>query len=222
MKVIELYRNPKKEKMLEVSFDELKEIKQKYPFISISESDSELKKGGCLNSTDFSVLQSIKNNEELPFTPVDETPDVWFINEDYLKENFSEKSIEDELKYQTAEFQNIKKRLEREKYKAIDYANEKFALDMLGVLDTLYIAYDMIKNEQEKEGIKNTIDKFNSILKKYNIEEVIYDIFDPEIHSGIHSIESDNHSENEIIDVMQKGYKIKDKILRPAMVSVAK
>jgi len=120
-----------------------------------------------------------------------------------------------------ADFQNIKKRMEREQARAIEKSNELFSLDMLDILDTLYLAENAIKNEKEKEGITNTIKKLESIFKKYHITEVLYDIFDPINHEAIQSVES-QEEKGKIIDVHRKGYKIKDRILRPAMVTVSK
>ena len=131
------------------------------------------------------------------------------------------KELEDKNLRTHAEFQNIKKRLEKEKLQAIKHSHEKFSLDLLEVLDTLYLAESVIKNEKEKEGISNTITKLENVFKKYNITETLYDIFNPNDHQAIQTIESDKDT-GEIVEVHRKGYKIHDKILRPAMVSVAR
>lgn len=137
----------------------------------------------------------------------------------YTEEEYN-KLKEDNLRTY-ADFENVKKRLIRDKENAIKYANEKFALDLLEVLDTLYIAEEHIKDTQEKEGITNTIKKMESVFDKYGITETIYDVFDPEHHQAIQNVESEKDS-GMIVDVHRKGYKYNDKLLRPAMVSVSK
>lgn len=137
---------------------------------------------------------------------------------------YTQKDI-DELKDENlrvyADFQNIKKRLEKEKLNSIKFANEKFALDLLDVLDTLYIAESYIEAANDKLGITNTIKKLEDIFKKYNVSETLYDAFDAELHEAIQSIDSDKES-GSIVEIHRKGYKIHDKILRPAMVTLSK
>jgi len=130
-----------------------------------------------------------------------------------------------------ADFENIKKRLEREKYQAIDYASEKFAKDLLAPIDSLEMATLSAKAdlsaeellEKLKEGIELTIKNFNTAFEKHDISLVETDgAFDPNFHNGIMQVESDDHEEGEIVQVMQKGYKYKERLLRPAMVSICK
>jgi len=121
-----------------------------------------------------------------------------------------------------ADFQNTKKRLEKERDRAIKHSHEQFSLDLLDVLDALYLAEEVIQNDKEREGIKNTIKKLENVFKKYHITETLYDIFDPNEHQAIQTVKAeDNQSSGDIVKVHRKGYKIHDKILRPAMVTVA-
>lgn len=131
-----------------------------------------------------------------------------------------------------SDFENTKKRLEKDKYSAIDYAVEKFAQDLLEVLDNLTLALkagenkdikseDMLKNLTE--GIDLTFKKFEKVLEKYSIVKIDTSIeFDPNIHNAISQVESDQHKSNEIVEVFQEGYKLKDRVLRASMVSIAK
>jgi len=128
-----------------------------------------------------------------------------------------------------ADFENIKKRLEREKYQAIDYASEKFARDLLAPIDALQMAVlsanadvpaeDLV--EKLKEGIELTVKAFNTAFEKHDITEVEYDEFDPQYHNAVMKVDSDEVESGQIVQVMQKGYKYKDRLLREAMVSVA-
>jgi molecular chaperone GrpE len=128
-----------------------------------------------------------------------------------------------------AEFENIKKRLEKEKTQSIAYAHESFARDLLAVIDSLDNANATMENledvsvEKMKEGIDLTVDQFKKIFEKHGIELVdIESGFDPNFHEAMMKVDSDEHDEGEIVQVFQKGYKIRDRVLRPAMVSIAK
>jgi molecular chaperone GrpE len=141
------------------------------------------------------------------------------------------KEAEDNYIKTHADFENIKKRLEREKYQAIDYASEKFAKDLLAPIDTLEMALTSADANGEpeellqkiKEGIELTIKSFRTAFEKHGIELVDTDgEFNPEHHDAIMHAQSQEHEEGQIVQVMQKGYMYKDRLLRPAMVSICK
>ncbi|MEA3314545.1 MAG: nucleotide exchange factor GrpE [Campylobacterota bacterium] len=128
-----------------------------------------------------------------------------------------------------ADFENIKKRLEKEKYNAIDYASEKFAKDLLAPIDALQMAILSANADVEaeqlvdklKEGIELTVKAFNKAFEKHDIIEVEYDEFNPDYHNAVQKVDSEEVDSGNIVMVMQKGYKFKDRLLREAMVSVA-
>lgn len=130
-----------------------------------------------------------------------------------------------------ADFENSKKRLEKDKNNAVVYANESFAKDILAVIDSFENALASMDSEENdsdvlekmKEGVNLTYEQLKKILEKNNIKEIECDgEFDPEVHQAIMQVESDNHEVGDIVQVMQKGYTIKDRVLRPAMVSTCK
>ncbi len=132
-----------------------------------------------------------------------------------------------------ADFENSKKRLEKDKMNAVSYANESFAKDILAVMDSFESALASMEStgeentsevlEKMKEGVSLTYEQLKKILEKNHIKEVACEgEFDPEVHQAIMQVESDAHKTGEIVQVMQKGYTIKDRILRPAMVSTCK
>lgn len=144
-----------------------------------------------------------------------------------------EKLKESEDKYYRvhADFENVKKRLEKEKYQAIDYASEKFAKDLLTSIDTLEMALasshaDLSAEEllvKLKEGIDLTIKNFNTAFEKHDITLVETDgEFDPNFHNAVMQIDSPDHEDNFIVEQLQKGYKFKERLLRAAMVSICK
>ncbi len=130
-----------------------------------------------------------------------------------------------------ADFENLKKRYEKEKAQAIAYAQESFARDLLSVIDsldsasTVEVDKENLKEslEKMKEGIELTIEQFKKVFEKHGIELVDIDEgFDPNFHEAIMQVDSDKHEKGQIVQVFQKGYKYKDRVLRPAMVSIAK
>ena len=140
------------------------------------------------------------------------------------------KESEDRFLRVHADFENIKKRLEREKYQAIDYASEKFAKDLLSPLDTLEMALksaDADLNAEDllpklKEGIELTLKSFLTTFEKHNITKVDTDgEFDPNVHNAVMQVNSPEHTTGQIVNERQKGYMLKDRLLRPSMVSIA-
>jgi molecular chaperone GrpE len=129
-----------------------------------------------------------------------------------------------------ADFDNIKKRLEREKYTAVEYANEKFAKDMIPVLDSLQMALKSAEAdaapeeliEKLKEGIELTLKQFITALEKHGVTMVSHDEpFDPNIHNAVQSVDHPEVESGQIVETFQTGYKYKDRPLREAMVVVA-
>lgn len=130
-----------------------------------------------------------------------------------------------------ADFDNIKKRLEREKYQALEYAQEKFAKDLIPVVDSLEMAIKAADAEEGepsellakvKEGVELTMKQLLSTLEKHGITPVSEDEpFDPNIHHAIQQVDSPDHESGEIVSTFQKGYRYKDRTLRDAMVAIA-
>jgi len=129
-----------------------------------------------------------------------------------------------------ADFDNIKKRLEREKYQALEYAQEKFAKDLIPVVDSLEGAITATKAEAEpeqlleklEEGVELTMKQFLSVLEKHGITQVSEEEpFDPNIHHAVQQTDSQDHESGEIVNTFQKGYKYKERTLRDAMVVIA-
>jgi len=130
-----------------------------------------------------------------------------------------------------ADFDNMKKRLEKEKTNALIYANEAFAKDLLTVLDTFENALKSVEQVESndkaineiKKGMTLTYEQLLSILKKHGVEEVVCKgEFNPEHHQAVTQMDSDEHKSGDIVQVLQKGYKLKDRLLRPSMVATCK
>lgn len=143
------------------------------------------------------------------------------------------KQSEDKYFRVHADFENIKKRLEKEKYQAIDYASEKFAKDLLAPIDSLEMslaaeeaAKDLSAEEllgKLKEGVELTIKNFYTAFDKHDISVIEVDgEFDPNFHDAVMQIDSPDHENGMIVQGLQKGYKFKDRLLRAAMVTICK
>ena len=129
-----------------------------------------------------------------------------------------------------ADFDNIKKRLEREKYTAVEYSNEKFAKDMIPVMDSLQGAMNSANGEADKaelfeklkEGIELTHKQFLTALEKHGVTMVAHDEpFDPNIHNAVQAVDNEEVESGQIVQTFQTGYKYKSRPLREAMVIVA-
>ena len=130
-----------------------------------------------------------------------------------------------------ADFENSKRRLEKDKMNAVSYANESFAKDILAVIDSFENALASMQGSEEssealekmQEGVTLTYEQLKKILEKNSIKEINCEgEFDPEVHQAIMQVESDVHEVGDVVQVMQKGYTIKERVLRPAMVSTCK
>jgi len=130
-----------------------------------------------------------------------------------------------------ADFENSKKRLEKDKNNAVAYAVESFSKDLLAVMDSFdqaLLTIESLQSDNEaldkvNEGVKLTHEQLQKVLAKHHIVPIECDgEFDPEVHQAIMQEESSEHEEGQIVRVMQKGYMIHDRVLRPAMVSTCK
>lgn len=128
-----------------------------------------------------------------------------------------------------AEIENIRRRTEQDVEKAHKFALERFSNELLPVIDNLERAIEAADHESETskamlEGLDLTLKTFLSAVGKFGIEVVAESnvSFNPEVHQAMTMIESPEHQPNQVIDVMQKGYVLNGRLLRPAMVIVSK
>ena len=142
------------------------------------------------------------------------------------KDNLSKEYLK-HLERLQADFDNYKKRQEKKQKEFIEFANEELINNLLSVLDNLERALDSTENEKDtkaiKEGINNTLKEFRNILNKEGVKPMqsIGHKFDPYKHEAVMRIDTDKYSEDTITEEFRKGYYIKSKVLRPAMVKVA-
>jgi molecular chaperone GrpE len=127
-----------------------------------------------------------------------------------------------------AEMQNVRRRAEADVEKAHKFAVEKFANEMLVVVDNLERGLAAAPEDEStramREGIEMTLAGFMSGLSRFKVEVVdpVGEPFNPELHQAITMIESADMAPNSVLSVMQKGYTLAGRLLRPAMVVVCK
>ena len=128
-----------------------------------------------------------------------------------------------------AEMQNLRRRSERDVENAHKYALEKFTGELLPVVDNLERALQAVDQNNEElkvftEGVELTLKSFQDVLVRYKVEAIDPkgQPFDPELHQAMSMLEMPEEAPNTVIDVFQKGYTLNGRLVRPAMVVVAK
>ena len=144
------------------------------------------------------------------------------------------KELEDKLIRTFAEMENQRRRFEKEKDDAFEYGGFSFARESLNLIDNFDRAKQSLENDEkikDTDALKKTLNHLDiikkdliSILKKNNIEEILSvdKKLDPNLHQAMMEIEDDNKEPGTIVQEIQKGFKMKNRLLRPALVAVSK
>ena len=176
------------------------------------------------NSNSDSV-EEIKDNED-----TDKSTEK---SEDLQPDN-KIKELDDRLTRAYAEIENQRRRFEKEKDDAFDYGGFSLAKETLNLIDNLERSKFALENDEtlkNSEALKKIVDHLNviqkdmiSILKKNNIEEInsIDQKLDPNLHQAMMEIEDDNKETGTVVQEIQKGFMMKDRLLRPSLVAVSK
>lgn len=128
-----------------------------------------------------------------------------------------------------ADMDNMRKRLQREKVEFIKFANEHMMKDLLSVLDNLERALDHANADGVDptsilEGVRLTYDGFMNVLEKFGVKPVtaLGERFDPKLHEAVMQREDPDVEENTVVEEVQKGYIMNDRLIRPSMVVVSR
>ncbi len=144
------------------------------------------------------------------------------------------KELEDKLARTLAEMENQRRRFEKERQDAFEYGGFAFAKEALNLIDNLERAKQSLENDEtlkDKETLKKSVEHIEiiyndviSIFKKNNIEPIksIDQKLDPNLHQAMMEIEDDSKDSGTIIQEIQKGFLMKDRLLRPSLVGVSK
>ncbi|MDO5707372.1 MAG: nucleotide exchange factor GrpE [Andreesenia angusta] len=169
------------------------------------------------------IAEDIKDNMEEEKEDIDEESTEL----DELKKELEEKNNR-VLRLQ-ADFDNYRKRVEKEKMEIVKFASADLVEKLLPVLDNFDRAVEEeMKNGNEDdgflEGVKLIQKQLLNVLDTEDVKEIeaINKPFDPNYHNAIQMVESDDHDSNIVTEVFQKGYQMKDRVIRPSMVVVSK
>ena len=169
------------------------------------------------NKTELSPTEEKNKESEKEISP-----------EDKIKE------LEEKLARTLAEMENQRRRFEKEKDEAFEYGGFSFAKESLNVIDNLDRVRQSLESDEKIKGsdaLKKTLEHLDivkkdliSIFKKNNIDEIVAvnKKLDPNLHQAMMEIEDSDKEPGTIIQEIQKGYIIKDRLLRPSLVAVSK
>jgi molecular chaperone GrpE len=177
--------------------------------------------------------ENIKTNNE---KDTQESKEQDIKNEDLKEKTPEEKNLEleDKLARTFAEMENQRRRFEREKEEAFEYGGFLFAKEALNLIDNLERSKQTLENDEtlkDSESLKKTLEHFDIIYKdlitifaKNNIKpiESLNKKLDPNYHQAMIEIEDNNKEPGTIVQEIQKGFTIKDRLLRPSLVGVSK
>ena len=195
------------------------ELKEKTENITNTDSisDEEDKAKEELNQKDGEESSNVEKEEEKKLTPEEEI-----------------ETLKDKLARTFAEMENQRRRFEKEKDDAYEYGGYSFAKEALNLLDNLERSKAALENDdnlKNTESLKKIVDHLNiinddmlSIFKKNNIEPIksIDQKLDPNLHQAMMEIEDDSKEPGTIVQEIQKGFMMKDRLLRPSLVGVSK
>ena len=195
------------------------ELKEKTENITNTDSisDEEDKAKEELNQKDGEESSKVEKEEEKKLTPEEEI-----------------ETLKDKLARTFAEMENQRRRFEKEKDDAYEYGGYSFAKEALNLLDNLERSKAALENDdnlKNTEALKKIVDHLNiinddmlSIFKKNNIKPIksIDQKLDPNLHQAMMEIEDDSKEPGTIVQEIQKGFMMKDRLLRPSLVGVSK
>ena len=180
-------------------------------------SKTEEKENNKIKSTESSVKDKKIKEKEVELSP-----------EEKIKE------LEEKVARTLAEMENQRRRFEKEKDDAFEYGGFSFARESLNLIDNFDRAKQSLENDEkikESDVLKKTLEHLDivkkdliSIFKKNNIEEIVAldKKLDPNLHQAMMEVEDNNKEPGTIVQEIQKGFKMKDRLLRPSLVAVSK
>ena len=151
------------------------------------------------------------------------------VETEFVKPEAPDDGYKDKYVRLLAEFENARKRTERERFETIKYAHEEIVVELLGVFDDLERALAAAKAQQGSDpavvkGLEMVAMNLQDILKKYGVApiEAMGKPFDPHLHEPLMQMETADHPDGQVVEEFQKGYTLSGRVVRTAKVKVAK
>ena len=195
------------------------------------ETKEKIEKEEIIENKDENLEESNSTKNDEPQVEADSTEEE---NEESEEERLQEevRTLKEDKIRVLAEMENLRKRFDREKIDSIKYGSVNFARDILSPGDNLERALSAINHEEDHpqsiknliEGLKMVQKEFSSALEKNGISKInsMNEKFDPNLHQAMMEVERDDLDEGIVVQEIQTGYMMHDRLLRPAMVGVSK
>ena len=195
------------------------------------ETKEKIEKEEIIENKDENLEESNSTKNDEPQVEADSTEEK---NEESEEERLQEevRTLKEDKIRVLAEMENLRKRFDREKIDSIKYGSVNFARDILSPGDNLERALSAINQEEDHpqsiknliEGLKMVQKEFSSALEKNGISKInsMNEKFDPNLHQAMMEVERDDLDEGIVVQEIQTGYMMHDRLLRPAMVGVSK
>ena len=195
------------------------------------ETKEKIEKEDIIENKDENLEESNSTKNDEPQVEADSTEEE---NEESEEERLQEevRTLKEDKIRVLAEMENLRKRFDREKIDSIKYGSVNFARDILSPGDNLERALSAINQEEDHpqsiknliEGLKMVQKEFSSALEKNGISKInsMNEKFDPNLHQAMMEVERDDLDEGIVVQEIQTGYMMHDRLLRPAMVGVSK
>ena len=195
------------------------------------ETKEKIEKEEITENKDENLEESNSTKNDEPQVEADSTEEE---NEESEEERLQEevRTLKEDKIRVLAEMENLRKRFDREKIDSIKYGSVNFARDILSPGDNLERALSAINQEEDHpqsiknliEGLKMVQKEFSSALEKNGISKInsMNEKFDPNLHQAMMEVERDDLDEGIVVQEIQTGYMMHDRLLRPAMVGVSK
>lgn len=138
------------------------------------------------------------------------------------------KALQEQYLRTLADMENLRKRTQREKEELAKFANENILREILPVMDNLERAVEHAEQAESSEGllegVQMTLAQFSQVLDRFGVKPVdsVGQPFDPALHQAMGQLETEEYPANAVAQQMQKGYQLNERLLRPAMVMIAK
>lgn len=170
----------------------------------------------------------VENADQEPVTEEDdeESAETAVSAEEYEVLQEERDKLQDQLLRLQAEYDNFRKRTTKEKQADLKYKSQAIVTELLPVIDNFERGLQVDIEGEAAKGIVEGMEMIYRQLKKVLEDEGVKEIptngeqFDPNVHQAVMQVEEDGYESNEIVETLQKGYQLKDKVIRPAMVKV--